>query len=215
MVDIFNEVDEDLRRHQLQALWKKYGKLLIAFMVGIVVAVGGYQYWQYHTKKVQARESLAFSHALEKAQSKDRDAGLAALDKLSKTGSTGYRGLAGLREAALIAKGGDVDKALGIYDAISKDHKVDQTIRDYADLVSVSWLIDSGKDQGVSERLDRLAKPGAPWAPLARELNALLVAEKGNSEDAKERFNAIASNEDFPPGLRQRAKELAGAVTNK
>ncbi|RMF11312.1 MAG: hypothetical protein D6763_03480, partial [Alphaproteobacteria bacterium] len=124
MVDIFKEVEEDLRRSQLQALWSKYGRFVIAALLGIVLAVGGNQYWQYHTRTTQAKESVVFSNALEEAQSGDRDAALAALDDLRQNGSSGYRGLAGLKEAALLADGGEIEQAIRIYEAVAADSRV-------------------------------------------------------------------------------------------
>lgn len=215
MVDIFKEVDEDLRRSQLQALWTKYGMYLIALLAGIVLAVGGYQYWQYHTKAVQARESSTFASALEQLEAGDRDAGLAALDDLRRNGSTGYRALAALREAAALAKGGEIEEAVKIYEAAAADSKVDTVLRDYAELIAISWLIETGSDDGVTGRLEHLAKPGAPWAALAEEMYALLIARQGDGAAAGERFDALAANQDVAPGVRQRAEELSAVAANR
>ena len=49
VADIFQEVDEEVRREQLKKLWDRYGYLLIALCVLMVAGVGGwrgYQYWQ-------------------------------------------------------------------------------------------------------------------------------------------------------------------------
>ena len=41
--DIFQEVDEEVRREQLKKLWERYGIFLIAACVLLVVAVGGWR----------------------------------------------------------------------------------------------------------------------------------------------------------------------------
>ena len=49
MSDIFNEVDEEVRREQLKKLWERYGNLIIAAAFLIVAGVAawrGYEYWQ-------------------------------------------------------------------------------------------------------------------------------------------------------------------------
>ena len=49
MSDIFNEVDEEVRREQLKKLWERYGNLIIAaafLVVAGVAAWRGYEYWQ-------------------------------------------------------------------------------------------------------------------------------------------------------------------------
>lgn len=209
MVDIFKEVDEDLRRAQMQSLWSKYGMYVISLLVGIVLAVGGYQYWKYHTKNVQERESAAFSSAIEMMESGDRAGALAAFDDLRRSGSTGYRGLAGLREASIRIEGGELEQGIRIYEAVAADNSVNDVLAEYAELLAVSWLIQTGAAEDLTGRLDRLAKPGAPWASLAEELRALLAIGNGNEQAARERFEALAANEDVPPGLRQRAQELS------
>jgi len=212
LVDIFKEIDEDLRRQQMQSLWSKYGMYVISLLVGIVLAVGGYQYWEYHTKNVQERESAAFTAGVELMQAGDRDGAVAAFDELREGGSTGYRGLAGLSEASILIQGGEFEEAIRIYEAVAADSDVNDVLADYAELLAVSWLMQTGSDEDLTSRLDRLAKPGAPWASLAEELRGLLAAGNGNEQAAKERFEALAANEDVPPGLRQRAEELSTVV---
>ena len=43
---IFREIDEELRQENFAKLWKKYGNLIIAGAIVLVVAVGGYQGWR-------------------------------------------------------------------------------------------------------------------------------------------------------------------------
>ena len=48
MSDIFQEVDEEVRRERLMQLWKRYGNFVIAAAVIVVLGVGGwrgYQWW--------------------------------------------------------------------------------------------------------------------------------------------------------------------------
>jgi hypothetical protein len=41
--DIFREIDEEVRREQFMKLWERYGNLLIAACVVLVVAVAGWR----------------------------------------------------------------------------------------------------------------------------------------------------------------------------
>ena len=36
MADIFDEIDEDLKRDQIQILWARYGKIVMAVVAAIV-----------------------------------------------------------------------------------------------------------------------------------------------------------------------------------
>ena len=49
MSDIFQEVDEEVRREQLKRLWERYGTLLIASCILVIAGVGawrGYEWWE-------------------------------------------------------------------------------------------------------------------------------------------------------------------------
>ena len=51
------EVDENLRRDQMQDFAKRYGKWLVAALVLFLVAVGGWLYWQDRQRAEAARQS--------------------------------------------------------------------------------------------------------------------------------------------------------------
>ena len=44
MADVFDEVDEELRRDRAEKLWKKYGAYVMGAAVAIVVAAGAYSF---------------------------------------------------------------------------------------------------------------------------------------------------------------------------
>ncbi len=83
MTDIFNEVDEEVRREQLKKLWERYGNYLIAVCVLIVVGVGawrGYEWWQ---AKQAAQSGAAFEQAVELAEAGKHQEAEAAFAKLA------------------------------------------------------------------------------------------------------------------------------------
>ena len=91
MADIFQEVDEDLRRERLEKLWQRYGNLVIAVCILIVAAVGawrGYEYWQ---NKKSTESGAAFEAAVTLAEAGKHQEAEAAFAKLASAGSAGYR----------------------------------------------------------------------------------------------------------------------------
>ncbi len=57
MSDIFQEVEEDVRRERYEQLWKKYGNYMVAAAIVVVMAVGGYQLWK--TYDLRQREQIS------------------------------------------------------------------------------------------------------------------------------------------------------------
>ena len=47
MSELFDEVDEDVRRDQLKKLWDQYSIYIIAGALLIIAAVGGWRGYQY------------------------------------------------------------------------------------------------------------------------------------------------------------------------
>lgn len=212
MADIFDEISEDLRRQKMERLWSNYGKYLIAAIVLIILAVGFYEYWKYHSRETAERESAAFSEAVELIEQGDTQAGLAALRELQENAGGGYRFLAGLREADVLAGQGDQAGAIATFERIAADSKIDRALRDYAELQAITHALERGESGDLRPRLEALAKPGAPWAPLAEEQLAFLDLKAGNMDRARDRLQAISANEEAPASLRDRANSLMAVV---
>ena len=56
MANIFNEVDEDIRKERYQSLWTKYGKYLISFIVFIILIFSASQYFK--SKKISDNKKI-------------------------------------------------------------------------------------------------------------------------------------------------------------
>ena len=104
MADIFQEVDEEVRREQLKRLWERYGNFIIAACVLVVVGVGAWRGYEWWEAKKSAENGAAFEQAVTLAESGKQQEAEAAFAKLATDGSTGYRVLARLREAAELAR---------------------------------------------------------------------------------------------------------------
>ena len=65
MSEIFDEVDEDVRRDQLKKLWDQYSIYIVAGALLIIAAVGGWRGYQYLEAKKAAEAGAAFDKAVE------------------------------------------------------------------------------------------------------------------------------------------------------
>ena len=75
MSDVFQEVDEDLRRDRAAKLWKRYGIFVIAAAVAIVIATGGYVAWKnYRTKQLTAQGDAFIQALVLRANGQTREA---------------------------------------------------------------------------------------------------------------------------------------------
>jgi len=141
VADIFQEVDEEVRREQLKKLWDRYGNLLIAACVLVVAGVGawrGYEYWQ---AKKAGESGLAFEQAVTLAEAGKHQEAEAAFAKIATSGTAGYQVIARLREASELAQT-DKKAAVNAYDALAADKSGGQVIQDLAAVRAGLLLLD-------------------------------------------------------------------------
>ena len=212
MADIFREVDEDLRRENLEKLWKKYGRVVIALAVVVVLAVAGVQGWRAYDQDRRETESDQFATALDLVTSGDAVGGINALADLSDAGGGGYSGLAAFEQARLLADNGDVGGAIKIWDRIAADGALGPGFRDVATLLSVMYQIDEGAPDALRQRLDPLAGPGKAFRASALELQALLALRDGDRAEARDLYTQIVDDVEAPARLRARASQILAAL---
>jgi hypothetical protein len=209
--DIFQEVDEEVRREQLQKLWERYQNFVFAGIFLILAGVGGWLGYQRYEEKRAAETGTAF----EVAQTLDQDGKAAeaetAYAKVVTEGTASYRDLARVRQAAELAQR---DPKLGIaaYEKIADDTSVDPAWRDLAGLRAGSLYIDAGSFNEARSRLDPLASEGRPYRYTARELLALGAWRAGDTAGAKRWFDLIVTDIQTPPATRQRVQTLSALV---
>ena len=210
MADIFQEVEEDLRRDRYERLAKKYGGAVIAGLVAIVAVTAGYVLWKNWHLARQQTATLHLAEAVESAgPGGNAAAGIPALETVAKEAPAGAAALARLYEAGVKARTGDGDGAAALYDSLANDGSLPAVYRDLAALLSVQQQAGTGDPKALSERLGKLSADANPWRFSARELDGLLASRAGDKARAKTLFQQLADDKDAPAGLRARAAELA------
>jgi hypothetical protein len=212
LADIFQEIDEDLRRDRMARLWARYGKYAIALAVLIVIATAAavaYQNW-----RLQQQQALGLKYAETTFALRDGDQakavtgfeGLAAEDKAS------YGLLARIQAAALKAKGSDKEGGLAALSAIAADGSVEPVYRDLATVLDGLYSVDQAKPDEVIARMKPLAE--GPWRYTALEVTALAELKAGNKADALKTYQGLADDLAAPASLRSRATEIANGLKN-
>jgi hypothetical protein len=206
--DIIREIEEDLRSDRYKKLWQRYHNHVYAAAAVVVVAVGGYMYWQERQAAARAAEGARFAQAADLADNGDTAGAAQALDALAREAGAGYATLARLYEADLLARKGDVDGALQRYDALAADGGADRQFRDIAMLLGASYRVDKEDAAALTKRLQPLLADDSAWRYTARELVAVAALRAGNAAEARANLTKLADDVAAPAGIRARATEL-------
>jgi hypothetical protein len=205
--ELFSEIDEDLRRDQLKKLWEKYSIFIIAGVILIIAAVGGWRGYQYLEAKKAAEAGAAFDAATELSEQNKHAEAEAAFTKLAATAPSGYRTLARMRAAAEVATR-DPQAAAKMYDEIAADRSIGSAEQSLATVRGAGLLLDTAAYPDMLQRLEAAAAPGAAYRHTARELLALSAWRVNDSTAARKWLDMIANDGETPGSLRARAESL-------
>ncbi len=207
MSDIFDEVDEDMRRERLRKFWERYGNLVIALAVLVVAGVAGwrgYDYWR--TKQAEQYGAQFTAAALLSEQGKHAEAEK-AFAEIAQKGTAGYRALAKLREAAEIAER-DPKAAIAAYDDIANNAAIGQPLQDFAALRAGMLMVDTAPLAEVDRRLAPLAGSNGPFRHSAREMLAVAAWKANDLVAMRKWVKLVHDDPQTPPSLRQRVDVL-------
>lgn len=207
MADIFQEVDEEVRREQLKKLWERYQNHIIAAAVVIVLAVGGWRGYDWWQTKKAAEAGTAFENAIELSEQGKHAEAEAAFAKLATDSTASYRALAQVRAAAELAQT-DPKGAIAAYDKIAADSSIPPVLRDLANLRSGALAIDNGSFADARARLEPLTGSDHTFRHTARELLALAAWRAGDTAAARHWIEMINADPETPPDERGRAQML-------
>ena len=213
MADIFQEVDEEVRKERLLQLWQRYGNVLIAVCILIVVGVGGWRGYEWWQNRKAAESGAAFESAVRLAETGKHQEAEAAFAKLAADGSAGYRPLARLREAAELA-GTDRAAAVKAYDDIAADRNAGPVIQDLAAVRAGLLLVDTAPYSEILKRLEPQTAAEKPFRHTARELLALSAWKSGDMAAAKQWATMIITDPLTPQGTRSRAEVLTELIAS-
>ncbi len=211
MSDIFHEVDEEVRREQLKKLWERYQYVVIAAVVLILVGISAWRGYEWWEAKRAGETGAAFEAAVTLSEAGKRAEAAEAFAKIAAEGSSGYRALARLREAAELAEQ-DPKAAIAAYEKIAADRTVGPVLQDLAALRAGQLLVDSVSYEELRQRLEPLTASGRPFRHNARELLALSAWRSGDAAAAKRWSDMVIADAETPASLRGRIEMLVALM---
>jgi hypothetical protein len=206
VVDIFEEVDEQIRSDRLGALALRYlpwvgGVLALALIAAL--AVWGYS--AYQQKNTQAA-SQAYSDGLDERAKGDLDGAYARFGAaVAAKPAPAYLALALMEQAGVRMDQKRIPEAVKLFDQAAQATS-NPVISDAARLKSALALLDTAPYVEVEARLKPLTQPGRPFHALALEALGMAKLNAGRPKDALSDFEVLTLMADAPQDVRERAQ---------
>ena len=214
MTDIFQEVEEDMRRERLKTLWDRYGIYVILTAVLIVAVTAG---WRGYEAWSTSRARAAGDAFIEKLQAAE-DAGTASVGtellEFADDAPSGYALLARFRAATAFASAGEPADAERVLGEIAEDGGVEEVYRDLARVRLANIQIEEGEFEAVPATLGAIAEDTSnPYSSAAQELMGLAAYASDDLATARRWFVALSEGVGVPPDLADRARIMLALIT--
>jgi hypothetical protein len=207
LTDIFDEVEEEVRKARYEELWKKYGNYIMAVAIVVVVAVAGYRGWQYWQLEQNRQASDAFLAAQQLAQQGNLVAAESAFAKLAADAPSGYATVAKFTEAAVLLTENKRDAALVILRDL---YESDDPVLSGIARLQAAWVeADTASKAHLQSTLAPLLAPDNAFRFAAQEILAYADLRFGNRDQALAGFDRLSKDRAAPEGLRERAGAIA------
>ncbi len=213
MSDIFREVDEEVRQDHAKNMWTKYGVYIIGLAVLVVVSVSGFRGWQYYSQKQAEKAGVAYLENMVLVDNGEDAKALEAFRTMSQKGSSGFYLLSKFQEAGLLAKAGNDDEAVTIYDELADNTGLEGSLRNLARFRAALLLSNTASFKQVEDRIGELATTGNPWRQSAQEILAITAFRTGDLIKAEEIFVELSTDPETPNDMRTRATAMISIIT--
>ncbi len=200
-----NEVDESLRQDRALDIAKKYGPYIVGVFVIFLVGLLAWQFWSNHSTGEARRHADAFAAAQALVEAGNLDGAKTEFERLSTEGPRGYRTMARMERAGILAQQGDLEGALAGFDDAAESAP-DQILRESAQIRAAYIAADTQDFPTLRTRLQPLIDSDTRISYLAKELLAVEAWEAGETDLARQTLEQLTLAFEAPDSLRQRAQ---------
>lgn len=200
-----DEVNDEVRRDRLFAMFRKYGWLGVV-LVALIVGGAAFNEWQKakNTARAQAFGDAVLD-ALDIGDPAERSAAITAVP--ASGDQTAVKSLLLATDPKLDAAG-----ELTALDALIADASQPEIYRDLAVLRRATLTAAETPLADRRAALQAIAAPGRAFRTLAQEQLAYLLIEEAKPMDAVAALTALLQDQEAPIGLKRRAAQMIVAL---
>ncbi|MBL8686412.1 MAG: tetratricopeptide repeat protein [Alphaproteobacteria bacterium] len=212
MNEILREIEEDLRREQMNKIWKKYGQWLLWLIVLVIASTIGIVWWQHESQRQQEERAQLF-YQIQQSITTNSAADIEPAVAVLQEKEDGYAILSKMVLAQSFEKQEKFDSALDVYKNIINTSNLHDPYRQLA-VVRFSLLVlqlPNAEQSLITEAVTLLNSTNSVenvfyWT--SRELEVFYALKQGQFVEAKQKIIAVVDSPNVPVGMRRRLTEL-------
>ena len=211
MVDVFEQVEEELRSDRYKRLARTW--LPVAAVVLVVALIGALGWWgwdSYNTNRA-AKGAEAYDRGMEALRAEKPMDARAAFEEAVNVGNGAYKSLALQQQAGLAVSANKFPDAVRLFDEAAKASK-DPILSDPAAFKAAFLLMDTAPLEEIEKRLTPLTDDKRPLHAFAQEALALARLQHGKVKEAREAFVLLQLGQNVSDDVRQRASAAIEAI---
>ncbi len=211
---LFREIAEDVRRDQMQEIWRKYGVLILGVVAAVIIGASAYQLNGYWSKQAAEKAADHLYKAESLADEKKKEDALKLYSKLAKSGPAGYAAISKLRIASLQAAKGNKEDAINQFISVANNGRIDPIFSDFAVIQTAMLTLDKELPADVKKKLVVMSAGAGSWRHNAREILALSDYKAKKYKEASATYAMILADIKSPASLKKRAEMMVRMISN-
>lgn len=213
MVDVFEQVEEELRSDRYKRLALTWGPVVGGALLIALVAALGWWGWDSWQSSQASKGSVAYARGLEAMEAGNAAGARAAFVEAADKGNGAYKALALNQQAALAVADNRNEEAVKLFDEAAKAAR-DPLLADVARL-KAAWLlmdVDSTPLADLEGRLTPLTEEKRPLRAFAQQALAMARLQRGKTAEARSGLVQLTLGQDVPDVVRQTSQSAIDAI---
>ena len=208
MANIFNEVDEDIRKERYKKLWSRYGKYLIGLIILIVLIFSINQYLV--SKNISDNKKLLdiYFSAAEDIEKSQFQLANESLNKIYNSKNTTLAAFSAFKLSESYFMNNDNNNATSVLENIFNNNSLETIYREIALYKYIMINFDVLDINDIESKVSIINDKESQLKPYFEELLGIKYITIGNKSKASFIFDELSSSENTPFDLKVRLEKL-------
>ncbi|HWQ87138.1 tetratricopeptide repeat protein [Brevundimonas sp.] len=211
MVDVFEQVEEELRSDRYKRLARTWLPVVGGVLLVALIAALAFWGWDSLQTSKADKASIAFDRGVQSLQADNPVGADAAFTQAARDGNGAYKAMALMQRGGIAVDANRIPDAIARFDEAAKASR-DPLLSDAAALKAAWLAMDSETLAQIEARLAPIAKDGRPFSPFALEALAMARLQNGQIAPAREALVLLKNGLDTPDIISQRADLAIAAI---